>query len=320
MTTTEAFTLWKVYAKRRFTDKTYYGGNLWRMRLFVNRYPDLDIELIDEGHIHDWVNDVDREWSLRTRKTNKIVLGGFLQWCRDKGYIKNTRRPERLVVVDHRQLRPEQCIPKPGRCFSDAEVETLFNACRRNPKWKQKFLVPMMIATEFALRIGDILTMEWKQVGQRQLAVISEKTATWAMVPMSDEIIRAFAEMPRGDDGYIFGKKYENLVNQNQFRIAFSKMVRRCGIPSAGFHAFRHWCAARYRKSGVLPEHLSERMLHSNTTTTDKYGIAYELELEHPIFAAQNKAGGIQRTAAEDPGTTGAAPTTSAETQGDLFA
>lgn len=119
------------------------------------------------------------------------------------------------------------------------------------------------------LRISDIERLTWDNViiapdGGYALKVITKKTGSYAIIPISDE---AFSLLGRRKAGPIFDRLSRNNMGRH-----IAKWTEAAGIDKhISFHNFRHTYATLLASSGVSIYTVSKLLTHSNVTTTQIY-------------------------------------------------
>ena len=119
------------------------------------------------------------------------------------------------------------------------------------------------------LRISDILRLEWKDVqrsadGGWCMHIITKKTKTEAVLPLSDEALELCGE--RTD-----GKVFEGLTT-SYLAMYLKDWIKSAGITKdISFHGFRHTFATLQLAAGTDLYTISKMLTHSNIGTTQIY-------------------------------------------------
>jgi integrase len=119
------------------------------------------------------------------------------------------------------------------------------------------------------LRISDILRLEWDDIrksadGGWCMHIITKKTKTEAILPLSDEALELCGE--RKD-----GKVFEGLT-MSYLALYLKDWIKAAGITKPiSFHGFRHTFATLQLAAGTDLYTISKMLTHSNISTTQIY-------------------------------------------------
>lgn len=119
------------------------------------------------------------------------------------------------------------------------------------------------------LRISDILRLEWDDIrksadGGWCMHIITKKTKTEAILPLSDEALELCGE--RKD-----GKVFEGLT-MSHLALYLKDWIKEAGITKPiSFHGFRHTFATLQLAAGTDLYTISKMLTHSNISTTQIY-------------------------------------------------
>ena len=119
------------------------------------------------------------------------------------------------------------------------------------------------------LRISDIEALTWDNViiapdGGHALKVFTQKTGTYAIIPISEE---AFSLLGERKEGRIFDDLHRNTLSRR-----IGRWVKAAGIDKhITFHNFRHTYATILASNGTSIYTVSKLLTHSNVTTTQIY-------------------------------------------------
>ena len=151
--------------------------------------------------------------------------------------------------------------------------------------------VRMMIVLCVAqgLRISEVLGLKWEDVSfeDKKLSIVRSVVGSYvgdtksessrADVPLDDFVIhelRLYKELLPSINGWLFGnvqtgRPWHRDSLQADHLIPVGK---RAGIPSLGWHTFRHTHIKFLRQVGAAPEVQMMLMRHSDMRTTNEYG------------------------------------------------
>ena len=143
--------------------------------------------------------------------------------------------------------------PKPSnartRRLEDNEEQRLLEVCQQSRNPLLYSLV--VIAIETAMRLGELLSLEWKDINlTKRIAFLTDtKNGNARTIPLSARAIEIFYAIPR------------HITNQRVFWVwkprndamngAFLLAVRKAGIDNLHFHDLRHEAASRLFEKGL---------------------------------------------------------------------
>jgi integrase len=143
--------------------------------------------------------------------------------------------------------------PKPSnariRRLEDNEEQRLLKACRQSRNPLLYSLV--VIAVETAMRLGELLSLEWKDINlTKRIAFLTDtKNGNARTIPLSARAIEIFYAIPKHiTDKRVFWvwKPRNDAMNG-----AFLSAVRKAGIANLHFHDLRHEAASRLFEKGL---------------------------------------------------------------------
>lgn len=287
-TVLEAFLEWSATQSKFYSEKHVKHLAIPVLRNFARAYGHLDVNRVDESHIYEFVNGP-KHLKFSSRSRYLAAISGFMKWVRGKGYIERKGAPESVVKVDHRALPPELMQSKMIIPINDQEYDTLMINLRNllsktnRPARLVDMITAVQIIEETGLRIGDVLSMRWSQVGSKTLIVFAGKTGKRIPVPITDKLASVLSEVRR-PGLFVFGEQDQSDYSQEKFRDSFSCVASRILGRRVGFHNLRHRYVARCKAIGIIPQHI---MGHSTIQQTMDYGTNYETERDHPLFGGQ---------------------------------
>lgn len=156
--------------------------------------------------------------------------------------INHARREWGLTVDNPCELVRKPASP-PGRTrvLSAAEEARLLAALqptgRRNP-WA---LPAVQLAIETAMRRGELLALEWRNVDfeNRTALLPLTKNGDARIVPLSARAIAALETIPGPREGKVL------QIRHHALHAAFKRALRRAGVEDLHFHDLRHTAATR---------------------------------------------------------------------------
>jgi len=167
---------------------------------------------------------------------------------------KMVRRPQVARGRDRRLL--------PG------EESKLFSTCKQS---RARMLLPVVrFAIETGMRMGEILSLTWRNVdmAQRVATLPDTKTGDARQVPLSTAALAAISNLPRHiSDGRVFWKwkRADSLEN------AWRRMVNAAGIEDLRFHDLRHESVSRLFELGLNPMEVASISGHKTLQMLKRY-------------------------------------------------
>jgi integrase len=183
--------------------------------------------------------------------------------------------------------------PNPTRCRLASVPPVAPGDTEADPRLKHLIVA----AVETGLRLGELLKLQWRDVGPRLLHVRDSKTGTGRRVPISARaraILDMRATSPTASawpaDAYVFGDGIGQKVGAPD-RAWKSAVLRSRGIVpertatkaltaearaayqriDLTFHDLRHECGSRLLEAGMPLHEVSRLLGHANIATTSRY-------------------------------------------------
>lgn len=205
-----------------------------------------------------------------------------------------------------RTQRPKQ--PKYNPQIYDAEqLKTLLISVKDTP-----IEVPITICCHYALRRGEVLGLQWKNIDfEKRIitiqnsvvragkAIFQESTKTQSsnrILPMDDEIYNYLKEHKKHQrtNSHLFGKMYDENdfvctwddgrpFSPEYLSHAFKRILKKIDLPPIRFHDIRHSVATELLNSGVDLKVIQEYLGHSTIGITANYYL-------HPDINEKSKA------------------------------
>ena len=153
-----------------------------------------------------------------------------------------------LIANPAKLVRRPQVARGRDRRLLPGEEAKLVAACGKS---RATMLLPAVrFAIETAMRMGEILSLEWRNVdvAQRVATLPDTKTGDARQVPLSTAALAAISPLPRHfKDGRVFWtwKRTDSLEN------AWRRAVKAAGITDFRFHDLRHEAVSRLVERGL---------------------------------------------------------------------
>jgi integrase len=155
-----------------------------------------------------------------------------------------------------------------NRRFVPGEEGKLFAACERSRATMLAAVV--RFALETAMRMGEILSLQWRYVDlQKRIAVLPDtKTGDSRHVPLSTAAVTAISPLPRHiEDDRVFWtwQRADSLEN------AWRRAVTAAGIEDLRFHDLRHEAVSRLFELGLNPMEVASISGHKTLQMLKRY-------------------------------------------------
>lgn len=150
--------------------------------------------------------------------------------------VEMIRRPKKPRGRD-RRLEPVEEQQLLAALEGQRRADGTFGKGTRNP-WIKPIV---LLALETAMRRGELLSMEWKNVDLRRRFVHLQDTKNGDArnVPLSSSAVAVLEGLPRSISGKVFP------ITSNALKLAFDRACRTAGIEDFHFHDLRHEAASR---------------------------------------------------------------------------
>ncbi|MDA8176535.1 MULTISPECIES: site-specific integrase [Acidithiobacillus] len=129
------------------------------------------------------------------------------------------------------------------RLVGDEETRLLDTCQAMNPELASI----VVVATETAMRQGEIMGMTWDKVDLKRQTVTLEDTKNGEkrIVPLTTKATQILRDLPRNLDGKVWTYTQEGL------RASYIKAVKKAGIEGLTFHDLRHEGTSRFFEKGL---------------------------------------------------------------------
>ncbi|WP_270406053.1 tyrosine-type recombinase/integrase [Paenibacillus timonensis] len=265
------------------------------------------LDKIQPFHIVNFISDLSKDGSRQDGKKGQLSSGTVQYTHR---IIKNifSRAVEWKLIKSNpaAEIKKPKVIRKEVEVYDEEEVALLFALLEKEPlKWRMM----IMLAITTALRRGELVGLDWRHVdlskgilevkqsishsikGQR---IISEpKTAkSKRKVSLSDNVIEHLKEYylesrkkrlalgdawKGGDHFFVFSNDEGIAYYPETPYLWFRNFLKKNGLKYIRFHDLRHTSATLLINKGVHAKLISERLGHSNISTTmNVYGHALQ--------------------------------------------
>ena len=205
------------------------------------------------------------------------VIQNSLQTAHNLGYIEQ----ETASKIKRPKTKEKQVTS-----FTTTEQKQIEGEIRKSTKPK---MYGILICLYMGLRIGELLALEWSDVGFSKNELFVTKTCydgkdkngvfrritntpktdtSNRIIPIPKTLIPILKEMKKkGKNQYVISESEKPLAVRSYQR-SFERLLKRLGIQHKGFHSLRHTFATRALEIGVDVKTLSEILGHKNANIT----------------------------------------------------
>lgn len=231
--------LCQIYIKK--VSSTKKGGDIEKLRInaFLTNFPNLakkTLEQITAKDLIAWRNNRSKEVALSTvRREINLISSIFnyalkeLLWIDSNPFIKVTR--------------PQSPKPRQRRVTQD-DIDKILIACdytiNTRPITQRHYVAwCFLFAIETAMRAGEIISLEWKNVHSDYVHLPKTKNGTERNVPLLDSASDLLELMRGVDDKQVVPLSSDSLKN------VFKRVVKNAGVNDLTFHDTRHEACTR---------------------------------------------------------------------------
>ena len=173
-----------------------------------------------------------------------------------------------LIANPAKLVRRPQVARGRDRRLLPGEETKLFAACRNS---RAPMLASVVrFAIETGMRMGEIISLEWRNVdmAQRVATLPDTKTGDARQVPLSTAALSAISPLPRHfKDGRVFWTwgRADSLEN------AWRRAIKTAGIEDLRFHDLRHEAVSRLFEIGLNPMEVAAISGHKTLQMLKRY-------------------------------------------------
>lgn len=229
----------QIYIKKISSEKK--GGDIERIRInaFLANFPNLankSLEQITAKDLIAWRNTRSKEVALSTvRREINLISSIFnyalkeLLWINSNPFIKVSR--------------PQSPKPRQRRVTKD-DIEKILAECDCTiwikPTTQRHYVAwCFLFAIETAMRAGEIISMEWRNVHDDHVHLPKTKNGTERNVPLLHSASDLLELMRGVDDRQVVPLSSDSLKN------VFKRVVKSAGVEDLTFHDSRHEACTR---------------------------------------------------------------------------
>ena len=154
------------------------------------------------------------------------------------------------------------------RRLSRSEEEALLSACKAS---RASLLAPAAIlALETAMRLGELLALEWRHVDLRSrvATLVDTKNGDSRQVPLSTKAAETIRQLPRNLGS---PRLFWTWARTDSFEHAWARAVAAAGIEDLRFHDLRHEATSRLFEKGLNMMEVSTITGHKSLQMLKRY-------------------------------------------------
>lgn len=266
---------------------------------YVEGYPigKKKVDKIKSLDVQRHLNDLEKEGKSNSLlKTVYKIMKMFFIYAEEQNYISKSPCTRGITIPGERPYKKEV------ETFSDQEIEIL----KKHLENDHRLRLIVLLALGTGLRRGELLALRYDDIreggiyvdkslakptnieanGDRhtEFCVWEPKSNTSRrFVPLPGDLSKEI-ELHRqrqiseqlavgfiGEPDFLFTTATGNFIDPTNFCRAFSRLLKRAGIPHKKFHALRHTYASKLVQKGVDINTIQGLMGHSNITITSIY-------------------------------------------------
>ncbi len=173
----------------------------------------------------------------------------------------------------HLPQNPVRLVKRPTpnggrrRRLEQGEETRLMAACRASRSVNLAIVV--ILAIETAMRLGELLAMDWENVDLVRSIVFLPHTKNGESreVPLSKRATECFRQLPEPFSGKVF----PNWKSSSGFQHTWKRTVDRAGLLDFRFHDLRHEAATRLFERGLNPMQVAAITGHKTLQMLKRY-------------------------------------------------
>lgn len=227
---------------------------------------------VTEKNLYDFLNKDDGT-AMSMRALRKSSLSQLWNFAQIKMYVLTN--PLMILKIDKSKLKHEQKTPKERSIFHKDEVDKII---KHAPYF---FKQATAISYWTGLRLGDICSLEWASIKNRNKMVVwTLKRDKLVQIDLKSEyfgggiVQKVLNEIDVEDKIYCFPEWHKMMADpksRSKPSVYFKRICERLDIYNRSFHCLRHSFVTRLEKAGLSLEEIGKVVGHSDTKTTEGY-------------------------------------------------
>ena len=227
-----------------------------------------------KGFYRELLDAVSADSAARTIKHYHILL----ELARDEG----------LIQINHASRMKLPQGNARNVVWTEEEVVKLVAACIKTGR--RSIGLAVQLAYDLGQRLGDIITMSWKQYNGSTVLITQSKTGATILVPVSPELKTMLDETDKDSTHIVVSEETKHPYKADNFSHRFRQIANKAGFTTKQFLDLRRSAAVRLAEAGCTTEEIVAITGHSI-----EHG-AKILEVYIPRSSAMAKAAVDKRT------------------------
>lgn len=244
-------------------------GRAKTLGLFIERYGQLDVSDLKAFHLTDFILDHASWKSVSTKRANCNMVRAVFEWATNE---------ERIPKNPFKRVRYEEAPRRPD--MDDETFELLCSYANKPFERALRFL------RYTACRLGELCNAAWDQIViEKGIWLIpkhksQKRTGKPKCVALIPEAIDLLNRIPRDHERVFLntaGTPWDRVTLGQQLR----RMKKRHGISTkASLHGIRHRFGSCAVANGAPLKLVAAQMGHQSVTTTERYYVCLDNEIE----------------------------------------
>lgn len=261
-------------------------------RSLNEHFSGMGLEEISRASVADYIQERRKEVSDATIRRDLACLSSALSCAVDWDWIDHN------VMRSIRKRSLKEAAPR-TRWLRHDEYQRILAVA---PEDLSRVAV---ILVETGMRLGELLSLEWRNVSaeRREVYLVGTKTGTDRTVPLSDAALAAISGAPR----HIRCPLVIHTRNGNQYLVTgmsarLRRLFAKAEVEDFKAHDLRHTFASWYLQRGGRLDRLREILGHSRIEQTMKYAHLSTADLHDDLHRVGTKSGTSATDSAQDAG------------------
>lgn len=249
----------------RSNKKSYDIDERYLRLHLLPKFGRLHLDQLRQEDVVDWLNRKVKEgYSQATVNRWQVIFGYMLRLAKQWGVPGAEKNPLEGV----RQKDPNNRVE---RFLKPEETKRLQKAVQESENQMLQYIVALLLLT--GCRKRELLDGRWADVDLdgKVWRIPTSKTGKPRHVPLSDDAIAVFRQVPRFDACPYIVPNPKTLEPFTAFFNSWDTARRRAGLPDLRVHDLRHSAASNLVNSGQSLYIVAKVLGHTQTRTTERY-------------------------------------------------
>jgi integrase len=159
---------------------------------------------------------------------------------------------------------------KKDRYLTAEETQTLYQFVLKSDNEMLQYIIPMLILT--GARKSEVINAQWSEfdLNHKQWRISVTKAGKPRYVPLSENVLKMLASMPRDDNPWVFANPKTHKPYVSIFD-SWNTARKRAGLSDVRIHDLRHSFASFLVNAGRSLYEVQRILGHSQIRTTQRY-------------------------------------------------